>query len=505
MSMAHGYAMVTGEPQAVMVHVNVGTANAVCALMNAERERIPILFMAGRTPLMESGAPGGRTLNIHWAQEMFDQGALVREFVRWDYELRDPGQAAVAIDRALAIANSEPRGPVYLSLPREVLAAPAEAVDPEAPGSMAAPRPPAPDPRSIEDAAAILARAEAPLIVTASAGRDPRAVDALATFADAHAIPVVEFRPRHLNLPARHPMHWGYEVGPHIAAADAVLVLECDVPWIPALAAPAPGTPIVNVGMDPLFARYPMRGFGSTVTIAAAVADTLTALDGALADAAGRDAAALDARRTRIAERHADQRETARASIEKSSGGAMTFAWASKCLGEAAGPDAVFVNEYPLVRTAIDIEKPGGFYGSSPSGGLGWGLPAALGAKLALPDRLVVAALGDGSHLFANPPACHQIAAANDLPILAVVFNNQGWGAVGRATRAMYPEGAAARANAMPLTSLDPAPAYERIVEASGGWGARVDDPDALPSVLEAAIGVVTGERRQALVNVMCR
>ena len=183
----------------------------------------------------------------------------------------------------------------------------------------------------------------------------------------------------------------------------------------------------------------------------------------------------------------------------------MTFAWATRCLAEAAGGAATFVNEYPLVRTAIDIDRPGGFFGSSPAGGLGWGLPAALGAKLADRDRLVVAALGDGSHLFSNPVACHQISAAHDVPILTVVFNNEARMAVDRATRAMYPDGEAVRANRSPLSRLDPSPAFERVCEASGGWGARVDDPEALPATLRKAIDVVAGEGRQALVNVLCR
>jgi acetolactate synthase-1/2/3 large subunit len=500
-SMAHGYAMVTGRAQAVMVHVTVGTANALCGLMNAERDQIPILFMAGRTPLLESGQRGSRTLNIHWAQEMFDQGGMVRETVRWDYELRHADQAHAIVDRALAIAHSDPRGPVYLSLPREVLASEADGEHMTDPPSLAPRALGAPDPAAIDAAAAILSKAEHPLIVTSSAGRDRSSVEALAAFADTQAIPVVEFRPRHLNLPATHAMHWGYEVGPHIEEADAVLVLESDVPWIPALAAPKAGTPIIQVGADPLFARYPTRGFPSNVTIAAGTSATLAAIGSAMSQ----DKVATDARRGRIAEAHTRMREAARAAIRPSDGGAMTFAWASKCLAEAAGGEATYVNEYPLVRTAIDIDRPGGFYGSSPAGGLGWGLPAALGAKLASPDRLVVAALGDGSYLFANPAVCHQISAAHNLPVLTVVFNNEAWMAVRRATRAMYPEGAAVASNDIPLSSLAPSPAFEQFSEACGGWGARVEDPDDLPGVLARAIEVVQGEGRQALVNIICR
>ena len=121
-SMAHGYYMITGHPQVVMVHVIVGTANASGAIMNAARADVPILFTAGRTPLTEAGFTGSRNVSIHWAQESFDQGSLVREFVKWDYELRNFAQLETVVDRALAIAMTEPRGPVYLTLPREVLA-----------------------------------------------------------------------------------------------------------------------------------------------------------------------------------------------------------------------------------------------------------------------------------------------------------------------------------------------------------------------------------------------
>jgi acetolactate synthase-1/2/3 large subunit len=450
---------------------------------------------------LEEGLPGNRTLNIHWAQEMFDQNGIARETVRWDYELRHASQTASIVERALAISKSPPRGPVYLSLPREVLAALAEGSSAEAPATVTPRSLGAPDPAAIDDAAAILSRAANPLIVTASAGRDPSAVDALVRFAEHQAIPVVEFRPRYLNFPATHPMHWGYEVGPHIEAADAVLVLDCDAPWIPAFAAPKPGTPIIQVGADPLFARYPLRGFGSTVTIAAEVPAVLEALSSQIE----RKDAEVERRRKRAAATHDEMRETAQAALRPADGGVMTFAWASHCLAQAAGDAATYVNEYPLVRGAIDIDRPGGFFGSSPAGGLGWGLPAALGAKLAEPDRLVVSAQGDGSYVFSNPAACHQISAKHGLPVLSVIFNNEAWMAVERATRGMYPEGAAARANEFPLSRLDPSPAFENFCEACGGWGAQIDDPDALPGVLEKAVDVVQGEGRQALVNIRCR
>src|ERR687888_1463407 len=162
-SMADGFYRVTGRPQAVMVHVIVGTANAAGAIMNASRANVPILFTAGRTPLTEAGVKGARNVHIHWGQEAFDQGGLVREFVKWDYELRAGQPVDAVVDRALDIAMSEPRGPVYLTLPREVLANPAVAArrdDVRPLGSF----PPAPSQRAIEEAASLLAKAEFPLI-----------------------------------------------------------------------------------------------------------------------------------------------------------------------------------------------------------------------------------------------------------------------------------------------------------------------------------------------------
>jgi acetolactate synthase-1/2/3 large subunit len=168
------------------------------------------------------------------------------------------------------------------------------------------------------------------------------------------------------------------------------------------------------------------------------------------------------------------------------------------------GEDAIIVNEYPLRLEHCPREQPGSYFGLSPAGGLGWGLPAALGAKLAAPDRLVVATLGDGAYVFANPTACHWVAAAQDLPVLSVVFNNRLYGAVRNSTLSMYGSGAAARAGGRLLADLEPAPAFEKLVEASGGHGERVDRPDALPGALERAVAVVTRERRQALLNVVC-
>src|SRR5271168_4953691 len=281
-SMAHGYAMVTRRVPAVMVHVSVGTANGVCGALNAAREFVPILFTAGRSPLTEAGMPGARDVYIHWAQEMFDQAGMLREIVKWDYELRNGQQLETVIDRALAIATSQPCGPVYLSLPGEVLAAPLPGFTYDAPTRRVAAAPPSPDGGAIDEAARILAAAENPLIVTASAGRDPAAIAALGEFAARFALPVVEHRPRHVSLPADHPSHLGYDAGPYLDDADAIIVLECDVPWIPSLKAPRHDCKVIHIGVDPLFSRYPIRGFPCDLAVTGTAVAALPELGAAL-------------------------------------------------------------------------------------------------------------------------------------------------------------------------------------------------------------------------------
>jgi acetolactate synthase-1/2/3 large subunit len=166
------------------------------------------------------------------------------------------------------------------------------------------------------------------------------------------------------------------------------------------------------------------------------------------------------------------------------------------------GDDSIVVNEYPLVLEELAIRQPGRFYTLSPAGGLGWGLGAALGAKLASPDKDVICAVGDGAYMFGNPTPAHFVSEAMRLPVLFVVFNNARWAAVHRSTLAMYPEGAAVQMKQPPFATLEPSPRFEKIVEASGGYGVRVSEPKELMPALERALKVVRDEKRQALVNV---
>ncbi|ANN72333.1 thiamine pyrophosphate-requiring protein [Bordetella bronchialis] len=509
MGMAHGYYMVTGRPQAVMLHVTVGTANALCGVMNAARGQTPMLFAAGRTPLFEQGRLGARDIEIHWGQELYDQAGMVRELVKWEYELRDGIQLDDVVDRALLVSMTEPRGPVYMTLPREVLAAPAARLAPRA--APAIPAPPAPDAGAVDCLARALAQAREPVIVCTASGADARTVGALAALCDRYAIGIGEARPRYVNAPSGHPLHVGYERAPIFEWADALLFLEADVPWIPDKAAPAESAFVAHAGTDPVFARYPMRGHRSDLGITTTAHALIEALGPAL-QACGAEATA-PARRQRLAARAAaisGDRER-RMARDHEQGGAITKAFLSRCIDAVRPADAIVVNEYSAVRECFSFTGPGGYFLHPDASGLGWGYPAALGAKQAMPGRTVIAVMGDGAYLFANPAVCHHASAMHGLPVVAIVFNNGGWEAVHKSTVGVYPSSHAAgyartdAAGMAPLCSLDPMPDFERYAEASGGVGLRVAERGALQETLRRAIAIARDEGRQVLVNVVGR
>jgi acetolactate synthase I/II/III large subunit len=502
-TMAHGYGMVSRRIPAVMVHVSVGTANMICAAMNAARENVAILLTAGRSPLTESGLLGSRDGYIHWAQEMYDQAGMIREIVKWDYELRNAEQLTTVVDRALAIAATEPRGPVYLSLPREVIAAPLAELEQPSPSRLAPAAPAAPDATAIAAAVRTLAQAKRPLIVTSNAGRDAAAFEALAQFAERFAIPVVQHRPRYLSLPSSHPMNLGFNPARVVQKADAILVIESDVPWIPSQVAPPENCKVIQCGLDPLFTRYPIRGFPCDVAITGSTRATLSALTRALEN--GDTAETVTPRRHWIADERATLTAAWKTALDAAARRApLDPAWVSHCIDRAKDPRCIVINEYTLFPEYCTFEFPDLYFGSSSASGLGWGPGAALGAKLARPHSPVMAVVGDGAYMFSNPAAVHHASALHDLPVLFVVMNNAMWGAVQRSTLAMYPDGMASRSNEANFVQLGKLPAFEQICEAAGGYGERVDDPSSLPGALKRAISVVKNERRQALLNVIC-
>ena len=503
MSMAQGYFFATGRPAVCMVHVGVGTANALGSLMAASRSRIPVVLLAGRTPVTQEGSSASRTAVIHWGQEMFDQAAMVREWVKWEYELRRPEEVLEAFDRAMTTAQEEPAGPVYLTLPREVLLEPYRGKPSRTSLRQGLPEHP-PDEAQVGRAADWIAAARRPLVLTAAAGRTEEGSRSLASLAGTAGAAVVSVMPEFMNLPCSHPCHQGFSVAEALSEADLVMVVECPVPWIPGQVCPGEETKVIHIGMDPLCRRIPIRCFPSDLTLQADAVSAMNAIENALLQHPERQEDMVARRLETLRRRNRKLRESW---IGRARSGAarvpLSPHWVSSVVGDFLGDEAVVFNEYDNALPPFASRTPGRYFGVPHAGFLGWGLGAALGYKLGRPDALVVAAVGDGSYLFGVPSAAHQFSAANQLPFLTVIYNNEGWAAVRRATRAVHPDGLAAAAGRFPLTRLAGLGGLHRIAEAFGGHGEMVAGPEELEPALHRAFEVVVKEKRQAVVNVM--
>ncbi len=498
-AMAHGHALVSRRAQAVMAHVNVGTANMGLGLVNARRAHVPLLLLAGRTPWFEEGMAGVRTNFVQWGQEAFDQGAMFREFTKWDYELRRPHGLHTVLDRALAIAESEPKGPVYLTLPKEPLCEPvSEPAVPAEPRQRAA-RPSSPDDASLDAAASWLRAARRPLVVTADLGRHAGAPEALVRLAERAGAGVVEHGKRNFfNFPTEHPHHLGFDPTAEVREADLVVAVECPVPWIPAFARLPRPPRVISLGVDPLFQDLPLRGFPADLALAGEPAETLRRL-------AARLPAADAARTAALASRHEAAFAPARAAAAAdASRPRITKAHLSWALGRAVDDDVVICNEYDLDPLLVPRRCPGSWLENSVASGLGWSLGAALGVKLAAPERTVVATLGDGSYLFNTPLSAHFVAAAEKLPILIVVFDDAAWSTIKRSTKGSHPGGAAATRDRFALCDFPVQLDLAKVAEASGGIGLRVERPSELEGAIAEVLRLVRSGDRHVLLDVLC-
>ena len=506
--MAHGYYFATGRAQAVMLHTNVGLSNGATGAINAATDHVPMLLMSGRTPTVEQDRFGARTVPIGWGQEMRDQTALVREACKWDYELRFPEQVPQLLDRAYAIANSTPKGPVYLSLPREVLCEPCPLDALQIASGMVAADITAPT-QLIAQAAELLAGAERPVIFAQRGAGSQAGFDALAQLSDDWSIPVCQYWAVATAISADHPTYVGGDPEPWISDADVVLVIDSLAPWSPDVHRLDPECQVIQLGPNPLYDRFPVRNFRSDLSITTEVGPALVELERVLRElggdrvhAAGQSDADT-ARRSRIDTHVAQRRERLSELAHTPLDEPMTKAWVASRVGAAIrGRTVTVISELGCPLDALELTEHGSWRQEPHSGGLGWGLPCAMGVKLAHPDRLVVATMGDGSYMFANPVACHQVAETHDIAVLTIVLNNGGYRAVAHSVLGMYPSGYASKGEHVPLTQLAPSPDFAMIAAASRAYAETVTEAAEFDAALERALHAVTDERRQALLDV---
>ncbi len=504
--MAAGYAIATGRGQGVMVHVDAGTANAAMALHNLCRARIPVMLMAGKAPFTTRGELlGTRDTYVHFVQEPFDQASVVRPYTKWEYNLPSGVIAKEALRRAHTVMESDPRGPVYLTFPRETLTdtwseGAIRSYPGERFGAVAAR---GVDASAIDALAEKLLTAERPLLITAYAGRNHATVavlDALARFA---GIRVVEFNPLYVNLPHDSPCHGGFMPAKALAEADVGLLVDVDVPWIPSDMPDNPDTWWAHIDVDAEKRAFPMWTFPGNLRLQGdshrVLFDLLTALK-ARADDRFKTRAA--ARVASLAEEGRVRREhAAKIAMHRGSEGQINPNFLCATLAKALRPTDIVLNEAirngPVVFAQMPRTEPGTLVGLA-GGGLGFSGGMALGLKLAQPNRTVVQIVGDGTFYFSNPQSTLAVGRQYKLPVLTVVLDNTGWAAVKEATLRVYPDGEA-KASSDYGATLAPDMNFAKVAEAAGAYGELVSDPDAAEGAVSRCLEAVRGGRSAIL------
>jgi len=507
LSCAHGYAQITRRAQAVLVHVECGTQALGGAVHNAARGRVPVFIFAGMSPVTQEGElKGSRNEFIQWLQDVHDQRGIVREYVKYDNELRSGRNVKQIVHRAMQIAHSEPTGPIYLVGAREVLEEEVEPIKIDT--AQWSPVALAPLPAdAVAALAQALAGARRPLVVTSYLGRNMAAVPELVEFCNRLGIGVLESAPCFMNFPHDNGLYVGNQWNEPfqtlaLAEADVVLVIDSDIPWIPSVNQPNANAKIFHIDLDPLKDAFPLWYIKALKSFRADAASALKQLNECLA-AMQFDAATVTERKRHYAGMHAarakelEQRETANA-------GSITPAFLTACIRRHIGADAIVMSEgitnYPTICNHIAKTMPGTIFASGGSS-LGWSGGAAIGAKLAAPDRMVASLTGDGSYMFSIPSTVHWMARQYRTPFLQVVYNNRGWHAPKFSALAVHPKGYASRANTIDV-SFDPPPDYAQIAAAAGGAHAQtIKRREDLDAAVAEAVRVVREEKRCAVID----
>ncbi|MGO2110449.1 MAG: thiamine pyrophosphate-requiring protein, partial [Pseudoclavibacter sp.] len=435
LSAAHGYAAATGEPVAVFVHTDVGTANLGGAVHNAARSRVPVFIFAGLTPYtLEGELPGTRDTVVNHLQDAPDQHAIVRQYVKWAYDIRTPHNVPQVVRRGLQLALSAPQVPVYLTGAREVLAQSAPV--PDVPGDRwPAIAPTAAPSRDVRDLVGEIDGATRAVLITSYLGRRPAAFDALVEAAERLGLAVVEPSAEHVSFPHGHPQHAGDDATEAIAEADVVIAIESDAPWLPSKASPRADASVTLIGEDPLEERIPLWYLPSSRVVRADPTTFLRQLVEA-ADEVDIDVERGRARVDWARSLHDATRLAWRAEVDADrDAGRLTTAIVADIVRAALDDDTVVLNEAisqaPAVWRRLRREQASTLFGNRGTS-LGWSGGGALGVKLARPESTVVTLVGDGTFFFSVPSSTYWVADRYDIPVLTVVLDNGGWAATKR-------------------------------------------------------------------------
>jgi acetolactate synthase-1/2/3 large subunit len=501
---ALGCAAVSGKPVATAAHVDCGTQHYGGAVHTAWHAGLPVLITAGIPPVAYPGSMrGARDPEGHlWLQQTFDQNGIVRQYTKWDHHLEFQDNPGLMVSRALQVACSEPCGPVYLSIPREVSLAQAKSARFPTLAQLGVARPPAPDPDGIRELAARLMTAENPFVVVARSGRNPATVAALVSFAELLGLPVAQSAKRAYHcFPLTHPL---YQSGASLKDADAVLALDVDIPWRIGPDGPPDNAFVAVVDVEPSKRRIPTMEFTADLRLTADSLLTLAALEAevlSMISAADRERFAARAKRwaEASAQRHRALAEDARAQAGKTP---IDGRWLSYQIGQALGDDCIVFDDTIVVNQVHDYlqcARPGSYFYNPGSSG-GWAPGAALGGKLAAPDRAVVAITGDGFYMFGTAIHALWSAAQYNAPYLTIIYQNRSYSTGTLRVARTYPDGYAAKAG-YHGGYFEPPIDFANEARSAGAYGENVTDPNEVGPAIQRGLKSVR-EGKCAVISV---
>jgi acetolactate synthase I/II/III large subunit len=493
---ALGTTMIRNQPAATAVHVDVGTLAYGGAVHTAWRGSYPVLITAGTGPRAYPGSmAGSRDLQVQWMQEPRDQGEIVRQYTKLDHRLEHQDNPGLILSRLLQVAMSEPKGPVYLTVPREtaMLPLPGYTYFPTR-DELGLARPVWPDPADARKAAQWLIEAHNPCIYTAKSGRNSESVAELVRLAELLALPVMDTdRADRLNFPTSHAL---YGTGPDPKDADALLMLETPVPYLPPKHSPRPGAKIIWVEPDPVFSRFKSVEHQADLWLSVTSGSAARAIyDAATMLLSRSDMNRISDRLVRLqAAKREIETSNERLAHEAGRRKALHPRWVAYQMGKILGPDSIVLDDAlsnsPYVSMYHGREQAGTYFSGGGSSG-GWGSGAAFGAKLAAPEREVVLATGDGYFMFGTPLPALWCASNYKAPFLTVVFVNRSYSTGTRALKRAYPNGVVARTGNYAGGVFDPPPDFAKLAEAANGYGETVREAENVGPALKRAMDQV--------------
>jgi benzoylformate decarboxylase len=485
-SMADGHARVTGRPSLAQVSTLPGSVNAVGALYDAFRDRSPVVITSTHVDT--------RIVGRDSHTEGKDLVELTKQFTKWSAEVHRSDRIPEFLNRAFKVAATPPTGPVYLSLPSNLLGETIDRPNPDAERSRVTPRIAA-DHQAVEEAAKLLATAQRPLIVAGSGIAKSGGTEELIKFAELLGAPVV-MEPRYsfLSFPTDHPQ--SFQIAernpsfnlPGWGDPDVILAVGCrlirEYRYLPEPVI-KPETHCIHVEEDPWEIG---KVFPVDLGI---IADSKSALK-SLVEAYPKIAGGENGRKQRlevIRKAQAQAKADLEARVKQGwDGTPISMARLARTMDRLLEDDTLIVNESPtskdILMSNFSFSPKRSYFSNSSGGYLGWGLGAAVGAKLAAPERRVVACLGDGSSMFGLQGLW--TLAKYRVPLVVIVFNNRAYMAVKNQFRGS--EERIRVAAEMGAELVGPEINFARMAETFGIFGQRVEQPDGIEPALKRAL-----------------